>query len=60
MPENLGPICRRHHNLKTHHGYQLANNPTSDPGGGAPGTSWTWTTPAGLHHTRTNHLPLRE
>ena len=25
--ENLGPICRGHHNLKTHHGYQLTNLP---------------------------------
>ena len=24
---NLGPLCRGHHNLKTHHGYQLTNLP---------------------------------
>ena len=33
---NLGPLCRRDHNLKTHHGFDLVNNfgsgPGSDPG----------------------------
>jgi hypothetical protein len=27
VPENLGPLCRRHHGLKTHLGWQLANMP---------------------------------
>ena len=25
-PTNLGPICRRHHNLKTHQGWKLTNH----------------------------------
>ena len=31
-PTNLGPLCRRHHNLKTHHGWQLQNR-LSETGG---------------------------
>ena len=31
-PENLGPLCRGHHNLKTHHGYQLTSlTPPPEP-----------------------------
>ena len=26
IASNMGPICRRHHNLKTHHGWRLRNN----------------------------------
>ena len=36
--ENLGALCRRHHNLKTHHGWKVVNH-----GDGA----CTWTSPAG-------------
>jgi hypothetical protein len=43
-PENLGPLCRRHHQLKTHGGWSL--DPQSGPD---PGTvTWRWRTPAGL------------
>ena len=53
-PANLGPLCRRHHNLKTHHGYTLSNLPPPDdtqrePGNhddGPPGSlsaAWRWT-----------------
>jgi hypothetical protein len=69
---NLGPLCRRDHNLKTHHGFDLVNNFGSSPGsipGSAPGPgpspesspdSWTWTMPSGMHHTRTTDRPLQE
>ncbi len=68
-PANMGPLCRRHHNLKTHHGYTLTNLPPPDdrqrePGNdddGPPGplsTAWRWTTPAGLTHTRHPQPPL--
>ncbi len=40
--QNLGPLCRRHHNLKTHYGWNLD---TRD--------HITWTTPAG--NTITDH-----
>lgn len=52
---NLGPLCRRHHNLKTHTPWELDPDPppgepaTTTPGGAptaAPG--WRWRTPAGL------------
>ena len=38
---NLRPLCRRHHNLKTHHGHRLATD--------ANGTL-TWITPLGTAH----------
>ena len=71
---NLGPLCRGHHNLKTHHGYTLTNNPPPNPHGDPdsgpdpnPGPdpdtsphSWTWTMPSGMHHTRTPDPPLTE
>jgi len=43
---NLGPLCRRHHNMKTHHRWRLTNNETGDPHGDA--AAYTWTTPAGI------------
>ncbi len=48
---NLGPLCRRHHVLKTHAGWDL--KPTGHPDA-APGVSssgppaWRWRTPAGF------------
>ncbi len=53
---NLGPLCRTHHNLKTHHGYQLANLP---PPTTTPGQTWAWTFPSGLTHTDQPEPPLR-
>ena len=53
--DNLGPLCRRHHNLKTHTPWVLdpAPPPPANPAGttsggptAAPG--WRWRTPAGL------------
>lgn len=49
---NLGPLCRTHHNLKTHHGYQLANHAAAGQQG------WTWTCPSGLTHTDQPDPPL--
>ncbi|MDQ1249084.1 MAG: hypothetical protein QG597_3458 [Actinomycetota bacterium] len=54
---NLGPLCRRHHNSKTHHGYQIRSTTER----GAPLTeSWTWTFPSGLTHTDGPEPPLPE
>lgn len=40
--ENLGALCRRHHRLKTHGGWQLARGPDA---------SVRWTSPAGEIYT---------
>ena len=68
--DNLGPVCRRHHNLKTHRHWKLTNNgphghsPDSDrpygdsPDGDSPG-GWTWATPTGITHHDTPEHPLR-
>ena len=49
-PENLGPLCRRHHNLKTHGGWDLEPEPASQGAGegGGAGVGWSWRTPAGM------------
>ena len=44
--ENLGALCRRHHNLKTHKGWNVESNPDG---------SCTWTSPAG----QTYFVPAR-
>jgi len=53
---NLGPLCRRHHILKTHAGWDLepdAGQPPPTPhltGSDPPDpVAWTWRTPAGFH-----------
>lgn len=48
-PANLGPLCRRHHNLKTHYGWELSPTPAQggDPDDRAP-TGWSWRSPSGL------------
>ncbi|MDT9700802.1 DUF222 domain-containing protein [Streptomyces sp. P17] len=49
VPDNLQPLCRRHHRLKTHHpGWKVTRDPHT-------GTS-TWTAPTG--HTYTNAPPV--
>ncbi|MDQ1247747.1 MAG: hypothetical protein QG597_2118 [Actinomycetota bacterium] len=73
VEQNLGPLCRGHHNLKTHHGYHLTNHngpnpgpdPSPDPGPDTDPTtdqgttlSWTWTFPSGLTHTDQPDPPL--
>ncbi len=51
---NLGPLCRRHHVLKTHAGWDLTpgRDPASRPDlGQSPedaNPGWTWRTPAGF------------
>lgn len=52
-PGNLGPLCRRHHNLKTHAGWRLHVDATSLPHDDETpaGNGWTWHTPAGIHLT---------
>jgi hypothetical protein len=44
---NLAPLCRRHHNLKTHHGWSIrrARSDERHP----PGTL-VWTSPTGRDH----------
>jgi hypothetical protein len=47
---NLGPLCRRHHNVKTHTPWELdvdsrSGTPDSGPD---PGSGWRWRTPSGL------------
>ena len=37
-PDNLAPLCRRHHRAKTHDGWAYRRNPDG---------SYTWTSPAG-------------
>ena len=65
VEQNLGPLCRGHHNLKTHHGYHLENlpNPETDPDSGSPDPDsgppgWRWTFPSGLTHTDHPDPPL--
>ncbi|WP_234439754.1 HNH endonuclease signature motif containing protein [Streptomyces bicolor] len=49
VPDNLQPLCRRHHRLKTHHpGWKVTRDAHT-------GTS-TWTAPTG--HTYTNNPPV--
>lgn len=47
-PENLGPLCRRHHVLKTHGGWALEPHP--------PG--WQWRSPAGFTINDQPGVPL--
>ncbi|MDX3225386.1 HNH endonuclease signature motif containing protein [Streptomyces sp. ME19-01-6] len=48
VPENLGPLCRRHHVMKTHHpGWRV----TRDPDTGVT----TWTAPTGHAYTNPPH-----
>ena len=49
VQQNLGPLCRRHHRLKTHLGHRLATH--HDDAGNTD--NWTWTLPSGL--TTTQH-----
>ena len=58
-PENLGPLCRRHHNAKTHHGIVLTAQST---GGQGPVMleRWTWRMPSGLTHTLRSRAVLDE
>jgi hypothetical protein len=48
-PANVGPLCRRHHNLKTHGDWQLTLDPDE---------TLTWTSPTGITHTDRLEPPL--
>ncbi len=39
--DNLGPLCRRHHNLKTHAGWRIEVHEDG---------SWSWASPTGTTH----------
>lgn len=60
---NLGPLCRRHHRLKTHtrwrqHVHEAGDDDSaSATGADAPPMS-TWTSPAGITHTDSPEAPL--
>ncbi|MDZ4249688.1 MAG: DUF222 domain-containing protein, partial [Candidatus Nanopelagicales bacterium] len=66
--QNLGPLCRRHHNIKSHHGWNLDPGLDPDPGpdpktgqdSEAAAAGWTWRTPAGITITDKPPPPLRE
>ncbi len=49
-PANLGPLCRRHHVLKTHAGWQLepVHEPSDHTDHTPAGPAWRWRTPAGF------------
>ena len=47
---NLGPLCRQHHNAKTHGLWQLSYDP-------ATGIK-TWTSPLGKTYTKSTDPPL--
>jgi hypothetical protein len=54
---NLGPLCRRHHNLKTHTPWAL--HPSVDaPGSDGTSAGWRWRTPAGFTITDSPEPPL--
>ena len=56
-PENLGPLCRRHHNFKTHSAWLLDAHPPSSPPG-SPTSGWRWRTPAGFTINDNPESPL--
>jgi hypothetical protein len=47
---NLGPLCRQHHNAKTHGRWTLTYNPETG--------IKTWTSPLGKTYTRGTDPPL--
>lgn len=51
-PDNLGPLCRRHHRLKTHTRWRQRADSDDES------VSWTWTSPAGLTHDDRPEPPL--
>lgn len=48
---NLGPLCRTHHNAKTHGRWRITYHPDLD--------HWTWTSPLGKTYPAQHHPPLR-
>ena len=66
---NLGPLCRRHHRMKTHSRWRQRSDTNEGSaglnpnGGGMDGESgdaqgWAWTSPAGITHTDHPDPPL--
>jgi hypothetical protein len=54
---NLGPLCRRHHTLKTHTPWALL--PSVDaPGSDGSSAGWRWRTPAGFTITDRPEAPV--
>ena len=51
VPQNLQPLCRRHHRLKTHSRWRISTDSDGDPDDGSAGTTHTWTSPTGITHT---------
>ncbi len=49
VPGNLGSLCRRHHNLKTHGSWQLSDEPDG---------TYRWTDPQGITHRDECQPPL--
>jgi hypothetical protein len=47
---NLGPLCRSHHNAKTHGRWRISHDPTTD--------TKTWTSPLGKTYTKGTDPPL--
>ena len=47
---NLGPLCRRHHRMKTHSRWRQHVDTSDSNWSDQTGTSWAWTTPAGITH----------
>ncbi len=54
-PANLGPLCRRHHRMKTHTRWRQQIPTKGDAAEfddtESYSTRWTWTSPAGITHT---------
>ncbi len=65
-PSNLGPLCRRHHRMKTHSRWRQQVHTSDAPSAhgeagreSGGGHGWTWTSPAGITHTDHPDPPLR-
>ncbi len=50
-PANLGPLCRRHHRMKTHSRWRQDATPHEPTECATSPFRWTWTSPAGIHYT---------
>ncbi len=57
-PANLGPLCRRHHRMKTHSRWRQHVDTSDSDRSDQTRSSWTWTTPAGITHTDHPDPPL--
>lgn len=49
--ENLAPLCRKHHLMKTHRGWTYHREENTDPKTGQTHTTYHWTSPQGHHFT---------